>query len=276
MLIDIGDGGRLEVVTVGPPQGRPLVLHLPTVLGPGDLPLLTEPAAARGLRTVICGRPGYSSSTPRPGRSVASSAADIGAVLDYLGHAEFVTVGWSEGGPHALAGAALLPGRCAAAASVNGVAPYDADGLDWRTGIEDLQTLRAAMSGPGALIAALEPIVDQYRLVNDAVFAAAWARMYASEYGLGELVGALVRLGLSRGAAGWRDDYLALVRPWGFDVAAIGAPVAIWQGFALEHGAWLAARIPGARARLDAEAGRLGHLADFGAILDDLLDAAGW
>jgi len=41
-----------------------------------------------------------------------------------------VTIGWSGGGPHALACAALLPDRCAAAVSLAGVAPYRVDGLD--------------------------------------------------------------------------------------------------------------------------------------------------
>ncbi|MET7399427.1 alpha/beta fold hydrolase [Dactylosporangium sp. NPDC005572] len=94
-----------------------LVLHLGTPAGPVDPPALTGAAAQRGLRTVICGR---------PGRSVADVAADVTAVLDHLGADRFVTLGWSGGGPHALACVALLPDRCAAAATLAGVAPFDA------------------------------------------------------------------------------------------------------------------------------------------------------
>ena len=62
-------------------------------------------------------------------------AEDTAAVLDELGTDTFVTVGWSGGGPHALACAAALPGRCLAAASIAGVAPYAAKGLDWLAGM---------------------------------------------------------------------------------------------------------------------------------------------
>ena len=61
---------------------------------------------------------------------MADVVADTVTVLDHLGAGEFVTMGHSGGGPHALACAALLPDRCLAAASVAGVAPWDADGLD--------------------------------------------------------------------------------------------------------------------------------------------------
>ena len=62
-------------------------------------------------------------------------AEDTAAVLDELGADSFVTAGWSGGGPHALACAAALPGRCLAAASIAGVAPYLAPGLDWMAGM---------------------------------------------------------------------------------------------------------------------------------------------
>src|SRR5258708_37000614 len=129
MFVEV-DGRRLEVLVVGPDGGPVLALHLGTPSGPVDVPAITGPAAARGLRTVICGRPGYAGSTPRPGRSVADVAGDVAAVLDRLGADRFVTLGWSGGGPHALACAALLPGRGAAAATLAGGAPYRAAGPD--------------------------------------------------------------------------------------------------------------------------------------------------
>ena len=53
--------------------------------------------------------------------------------LDSLGVGCFLTLGWSGGGPHALACAALLPDRCRAAGSAGGVAPYEAFGPDGPT-----------------------------------------------------------------------------------------------------------------------------------------------
>src|SRR5262245_36893206 len=127
MLVQLPDGRALDVAVAGPEDGLPLVFHYGTPSGPVLFPPLVDAAARHGLRTVVYARPGYAWSTPRPGRSVASAPADTASVLDALGAGTFVTVGWSGGGPHALACAALLPDRCAAAASLAGVAPYGAE-----------------------------------------------------------------------------------------------------------------------------------------------------
>ena len=74
--------------------------------------------AARGLRHVAYSRPGYARSDRRPGRTVADCAADVAAIADQLGIGRFYTVGWSGGGPHALACAALLSDRVIAAATL--------------------------------------------------------------------------------------------------------------------------------------------------------------
>ena len=112
------DGRRLEVLTAGPAGGLPLLFHNGTPSGLVAFEPMTAAAADRGLRTVMYARPGYGQSAPRPGRSVADTVGDASTVLDDLGADQFVTVGWSGGGPHALACAALLPGRCLAAASL--------------------------------------------------------------------------------------------------------------------------------------------------------------
>jgi len=92
---------------------------------------VTDAAAERGLRVVMCARPGYQGSDPQPGRTVAAVAGDVAAVLGELGAETFVTAGWSGGGPHALACAALLPGRCLAAATIAGAAA--SCGEQWRS-----------------------------------------------------------------------------------------------------------------------------------------------
>ena len=119
----------------GPADGLPLVLHEGTPVGLVLYPPTVQAARIRGLRVILAARPGYEGSTPRPGRRVVDVAGDTAAVLDELGADTFVTAGWSGGGPHALACAAALPGRCLAAASVAGVAPYQAEGLDWLAGM---------------------------------------------------------------------------------------------------------------------------------------------
>ena len=60
---------------------------------------------------------------------------------------------------------------------------------------------------------------------------------------------------LRTGVDWWLDDDRAFTRPWGFDLASIRVPVAIWQGsedlmVPFGHGEWLASRIPGVTAHL--------------------------
>src|SRR5207245_577037 len=168
------DGGEIEVRGEDSAD-QPLVFHWGT---PGAAvwfePLATA-AAHAGLRFVTYSRPGYAGSTPRPGRSVADAAADVATVLDALGANTFVTVGWSGGGPHALACAALLPDRCVAATSLAGAAPYPADGLDWLAGMgaENIEEFSAAIEGESALSPALQTMAKDLHAIRGADVAAA-------------------------------------------------------------------------------------------------------
>ncbi|MEW6751796.1 MAG: alpha/beta fold hydrolase [Candidatus Latescibacterota bacterium] len=118
------DGRQLEVRTFVPEDGQVLLFHQGS---PGSAVMympMAEAAAARGLRTVKYSRPGYGTSTPMPGRRVIDAASDAAHVLDALGAASCRSIGWSGGGPHALACAAALPDRCLAAVTIAGLAPY--------------------------------------------------------------------------------------------------------------------------------------------------------
>lgn len=78
----------------------------------------------------------------------------------------------------------------------------------------------------------------------------------------------------------WEDDELAFVKPWGFELADIKVPVAIWQGeqdrfTPFAHGEWLASHIPGVHPHLLADEGHLSLGVDsFWPILDDLVAIA--
>ena len=94
--------------------------------------------AAAGARVVTYDRPGYGGSMRHRGRDVVDCVEDVVALADALGLERFAVIGYSGGGPHALAVAARLPDRVTRAACDVGVAPYDADGLDWFDGMDPL------------------------------------------------------------------------------------------------------------------------------------------
>jgi pimeloyl-ACP methyl ester carboxylesterase len=287
-VIEIAAGRQLEVLISGPGDGLPLVFHNGTPGGLVAFAPMTAAAAERGLRTVMYARPGYGASTVVPGRRVADAADDTTALLDRLGAGDFVTVGWSGGGPHALACAARLPGRCLAAATIAGVAPYAADGLDWLAGMgeENVQEFGAALAGETELTAFLTREAAALREVTADQVAEGLGGL-ASDVDksviTGEFAGYLAesfRAAVRSGIAGWRDDDFAFASEWGFALEA-SVPVSVWQGdqdmmVPFAHGQWLTAHWDGAKARLMPGEGHLSlAVAKYGDILDDLISSAG-
>ena len=280
------DGRALEVLTSGPSGGQPLVYHSGTPGAAVPMPLLEQAAAAAGARIITWSRPGYAGSTEQPGRTVADVAADAVVVLDALDVTEFVTLGWSGGGPHALACAALLPERCRAAATLAGAAPYAVDGLDFLAGMaeENKVEFGAAMQGREVL----EPALIEMSEGMDSITAEQVAESLGglvSESDRQSLTGELAQhladslsAAVSTGIAGWRDDDLAFVRSWGFDLGAIDVPVTIWQGdedrmVPLAHGEWLADHLSGATWRREPGHGHISVWRHADTVVAELLAA---
>ncbi len=283
--IGLGDGRTLEAIAEGDPDGTLLIFHHGSPGAAVPFPAFDRAAAERGIRLVTYSRPGFGGSTRNEGRTIASCAADVGAIADHLGADRFVTVGWSGGGPHALACAALLPDRVRAAATIAGVAPYDADGLDWTAGMGEENRIEypLAATDPEAHLAWMRPVAESLAVVTpDAIVnelrtlvSAVDADCVTGEFG--DMLAASFRDAFRHGLWGWRDDDLAFVAPWGFDLAEITVPVSIWQGrhdlmVPFAHGQWLAAHVAGATAHLRPEHGHLSlAVGAIGEILDDLL-----
>ena len=282
-IVRAADGRDLDVLRHGPADALPLVFHCGTPNAPDEFPLLFRAVDELGWQLVAHARPGYADSTRQEGRSVADVAGDVEAILDTVGLGEFVTLGWSGGGPHALACAALLAGRCRAAASLAGVAPYEAEGLDFLAGMgeENVDELSRAASSRDALEALLEPwgtamaTVDGERVAGSLGDLVPEVNRRALTGEMAETMAAMIRRALSTGIAGWVDDDLAFVKPWGFDLGAIAVPVSIWQGaqdrmVPFAHGKWLAAHIPGARVHLYDDEGHISLGQQLPRILADL------
>jgi pimeloyl-ACP methyl ester carboxylesterase len=286
-IVRLADGRDLDVLVGGADSTEAFLMINGTpsgVLARGsDVDAVTE----RGLRYVTYGRPGYADSTRVPGRSVADIAPDVRELAGLLGLSRLHVLGWSGGGPHALACAALLPDLVAGAATVGGVAPFDAEGLVWLDGMapENHEEFGAAVAGPRELEEKLDAFASDLAGATAASIADAFGEL-VSEVDRAALTGdfadflaASCRDSIRTGIWGWFDDDLAFIRDWGFDLSAIRVPVTIWQGtedrmVPFAHGRWLSAHVTNARARLMEGEGHLSlGVSSFGRILDELIMA---
>ena len=285
----LSDGRDLDLLTGGAENAATaLVAQHGTPGGAIRYAKWAEAAAARGLRFIAYSRPGYATSTRHAGRTVADAVPDISAMLDQLGVDRFLALGGSGGGPHSIACAALMEGRCLAAAALVTIAPWNAPGLDWFDGMvqSNIDEFGAALEGEATLREWMHANGEEFRHVtadevvasfgdalppvDQAVATGAYAEGLAADF----------RRALAPGFDGWIDDDLAFVEPWGFGLDSIRVPVTIWQGeldrlVPVAHGRWLAEHIPGARFEFAAGHGHfsMGE-ANREEILDDLLNRA--
>jgi pimeloyl-ACP methyl ester carboxylesterase len=148
------------------------------------------------------------------GRTLAGFAEELLALADDRGVERFAVVGWSAGGPHALAVAASAPERVTRVGLV-GSMPVP-DGLRLMPG-----TVRTAMR-----VARVSPRLAVRGLER-------WGRMPPPPTGSDACDDAYARGRIEsfRSGGAWLARELAyLGRPWGFGLADVQAPVTLWWG----------------------------------------------
>ena len=234
------DGRTLVVEDAGDPAGRPVLVHL----GTPDSRHLYGPwvadAAGRGLRLICYDRPGYGGSTPQPGRSIADCAGDVRAICAALGIDRLAMWGWSGGGAHVLACAALLPDLVAAAASLASLAPSGAEGLDYFVGMgqdnadayrllltdEDAARANTDKDREGFLAASASDVAQVFASMSAPVDAA----VMQGQSEMAAWMADAIQDGLAPGSQGWWDDDRAHLEPWGFELTDITVPVLLLHG----------------------------------------------
>jgi pimeloyl-ACP methyl ester carboxylesterase len=274
-LIKCSDGRVLRVEEAGDPHGKAILMHHGTP-GSGVLygPHVSD-AMDRSIRLIGYDRPGYGGSTAHPGRTVADCAADVRSIADVLGVNRLGVWGFSGGGPHALACAALLPDLVVAVGSLAAIAPYGAPGLDYFAGmgeenVDDIKLMladepaaRAKSIGDRERLLALsaEDMAKAFPTLLSAVDAAAVTA------GMAEYLWQSGQIGLASSDQGWWDDGKAHLQPWGFAFESTRVPVQLWHGrhdrfVPFRHGEWLAGKIPGVEAHLTDDDGHLTLMQD--------------
>jgi len=269
-----GDGRTLCFAEWGDPDGFPVMALHGTPGGRLNRHFDPSKYAEAGARVVTYDRPGYGRSSRHKGRRVVDCVADVAAIADHLGFDRFSVTGGSGGGPHSLAVAARLGDRVVRARCDVGVAPYDADGLDFFGGMDpmNVQEFGWALEGASVLVPELErELTDMAKRVEEdpsKILGDEWKVDEADQKVLARAdVGAVIREATADLAAGgvwgWVDDDICFTIPWGFELSEIAVPVQVRYGakdvlVPAAHGAWLGAHVPGAEVVVEDDKGHLG------------------
>jgi pimeloyl-ACP methyl ester carboxylesterase len=273
LMVPAAEGRLLAVSESGSMDGKPVFYLHGTPgsrLGPRPRALVLHQL---GIRLIMFDRPGYGESDRCPGRTVADGAADVVTIADQLGLGRFAVIGRSGGGPHALACAALLPGRTTRAAALVALAPSEADGLDWFAGMtrSNITEFSTARRGRDAVAERLRLAADRIRSDPRRMISALYAdlteadRQVVADVGIRRMLVTNFAEAFRRSADGWIDDVMALTAPWGFDPADITTPTLVWHGAEdrfspVGHAVWLGSHIPGATVVLEPGGSHFGAL----------------
>lgn len=276
------DGRRLGFAEYGDPAGKAVILFHDlwgnrTLRHPDDS-ILTR----LGIRLIGMDRPGFGLSTRKPGRRFMDVVDDTMLLAKALKIDRFAVLGYSAGGPYALACAYRFPQIVTRCAVVSSLPPMDnAQGFravnayysrlfQLASGMESFFRLlmrgffwidsqrEAAQSIQESAV--LMPAVDREILKN--------ASIYSRRRDMWDEI----RRG---GSDAFVDEIVTLVQSWGFHLQSIQIPVDIWWGEADTFSAPLVGKrmrnfIPNARLRLEPQAGHLILFSHWQAILEAL------
>jgi len=287
-LLTLKDGRKLGYGIYGNPQGFP-VLDFHGIPGSRREAALIAEFLGRGdLCFIGFDRPGYGRSTPRRGFRILDLPEDVAALADHLKLDRFIALGYSGGGPFALAFAARFPQRIAALGIVSGVGPAGIGSAGMHE--SNKRKFDMARQMPWLARAMLLVAFSNLRR-NPERFASQlhriWGQMPAPDQkALGDTRFADGILAVSRDAIlnsvrGWVNEELLMAAPWGFELQEIDCPdIYLWHGgmdknVPIAMAKAVARQLPNCHASFLEEEGHLSLLYNHGNKIIDTLVQAG-
>jgi len=251
--IELGDGRTLGYAVWGDPTGTPVMLFHGS---PGSRLLCPDATITSkcSVRLIATDRPGYGNSDPQRGRWLTEWPADVEQLADRLGLDRFAVLGWSGGGPHALACAAVLPERVGSVGLIASPGPTDEVPGVLDTDVQRRMVYDGSLSDRAgttqAIIDFLEPVDG-----NDG---GRWLEAVRSQFPDAVVYGdpvweqnfnEHVIEGMRAGGEGRAEDAVASWGPWGFDPADVRTPTFAWYGgnddnVVREHFDYLSSTLP--------------------------------
>lgn len=276
-------GHDFGIYEYGDPDGEPVfALHGTPACGAG-FDWTDAPARELGLRVLAPDRPGIGRSTRVAMPAVGGYAVELGALADALEIDRFAVLGYSGGGPYAIAAAYGLADRVRIAEIVAGAGEIGTWATPADLARSDRQLTWLSTHAPPAARAVLRSADLFARMApRVALWSAATELAQSDRAVMRELASqsprhalALFTQALSRSSAGVVDDYVRLALTWNVPLGEITVPVHCWHGTAdtlvpIAHTEALVERLPNAHLTTWPGEGHFALVTHVRDVLDDI------
>jgi pimeloyl-ACP methyl ester carboxylesterase len=235
-MITLSDGRILGYAEYGDFYGRPLFFFHGQ---PGNR-LFRHPdealATSLGVRLITVDRPGYGLSDFKPGRKLLDWPQDVSEFADALGIDKFAVLGFSAGGPYALACALQIPHLLTRVGIADSAPPMYLPEIHRSATGMLRNNLQLARHAPGVLRVVFKLFWAYSRRNPDAFLKMAQAQSsqmdkdIMSQPGFLSMLDEVWKENLRRDSRGYVQDVEILMNDWGFRLSEIQKEIYLWQG----------------------------------------------
>jgi pimeloyl-ACP methyl ester carboxylesterase len=274
----------LGVLQSGASAGKPIFFFPGIGVSASAIHPDSNLAESLGVRVISIDRPGIGKSSRAANRTLLDWPVDVAAIADQFGIDRFGVLGWSGGGPYALACTYLLAARISVTGLVSSAPPF----ADERAMIS--MPTRVKRLAWAARFAPLLPRIwcwkycRQVQKDADAVLLSSARHLSAADRETileprfrDTLTNSMIQA-CEHGSCGLSEDILLITRPWGFGLAQLKFPVHLWHAEAdkilpIEVGRYLASVLDNCRVKFLPAGGHFSYLTHWHEILQTLAES---
>jgi len=286
--LKLKDGRLLGYGVYGNPAGKPIV-DLHGIPGSRrEAALMAELLGREDVCFIGFDRPGYGRSTPKKSYRITDIPGDLIELADHLALERFAILGYSGGGPFALACAHQIPQRLSAVGIVSGVglAEIGSAGMHENNRKKFNLAQRFPWLARLLLVTAFTPL-QRHPEKLEVQLKKIWQQLpqpdrlaLADERFAGGIL-AVTRDALCERVTGWVEEELLMASVWGFSLKQVTCPnIYLWHGgldrnVPLAMGKAVADTLIGCRATFYEAEGHLSLLYRYGTqIIDTLINGS--